>query len=991
MTSNRARQGATGTPDALSILEGIVLHIGQLLPAQGPMGVFVHHNTLHAFEHLPFDDALSEATQLLGGEPYLSESRYREELRRGRIQELDLVAEIQAELGERGDEPLFPPFSRSELRRRIVVHGIPDRSGPSLRWTLEETAVLTRLRTDLPFDARQAVALGLGGRAQRGEEESYVRALWLACRRGAQRTQDGEGPIAPAPLRHRDLLLRAFDFDIDEWVHPTLIRVTSAFLDQGIADWPMPGRERGLYHCFLETYRQRIARLCRPLGKVLQDLVSAEQERAHDSWGSLECSLVSLGIPLRDWQSFLLGESLALRGFAGMMRQFELRPDRVPTTPVPARLVDFLAIRLLILRAAIAHAALTVGFQGEVAALREWIGRRLPESRPRSVDERAWPLFHLAQLLGLSANDIDALPALAIERVESEFREFDTLARRRVFHRAYERQLRHRFFDAVIQHRPAPQPEQPRYQAIFCIDDREESIRRHLEEVDAQAETFGVAGFFGVAMYYQAATDAHPRPLCPVAIRPRHVVRESEPACSTRLRERLARGWTAALALADKNVHIGGRHARRGAFLFATIGVLWVIPLVLGVVFPWLRRAAARLYNLPRPRGRLLLELSADASQPFRDAEAGFTPEEMAEIVFAQLAPIGIRDRFASLVLVFGHGSAGLNNPHRSAYDCGACGGGHGGPNARAFAQMANDARVRKLLAEWGMIIPAQTWFVGGERNTTSNDLTLFDEDLIPAEVRGVAERAKRALDETRRRESHERARRFESAGLWLPPAATLVHVQARAEDLAQPRPECGHATNAVCFVGRRQRTRGLFLDRRAFLVSYDGTADPEGERLARVLSAVVPVVAGISLEYFFSYMDSAGFGAGTKLPHNVTALVGVMDGAQSDLRTGLPWQMVEIHEPVRLSIVVEASATVVRRLLGESGELKHLVDNGWVYLAALEPATAQLTEITSALVKQYTPERPLPVCHGDSRQHYFGRRGHLPFARIMPSAESAA
>src|SRR5439155_24283917 len=162
--------------------------------------------------------------------------------------------------------------------------------------------------------------------------------------------------------------------------------------------------------------------------------------------------------------------------------------------------------------------------------------------------------------------------------------------------------------------------------------------------------------------------------------------------------------------------------------------------------------------------------------------------------------------------------------------------------------------------------------------------------------------RARDAIDIARRREAHERCRRFDAVPRWYPPLAALAHVQGRAADLAQPRPEYGHATNAVCIIGRRTRTRGLFLDRRAFLVSYDpATADADGATLARVLAAVVPVAAGINLEYYFSRVDPVGYGSATKLPHNITALLGVMDGHASDLRTGLPWQMVEVHEPVRL------------------------------------------------------------------------------------------
>jgi uncharacterized protein YbcC (UPF0753/DUF2309 family) len=375
----------------------------------------------------------------------------------------------------------------------------------------------------------------------------------------------------------------------------------------------------------------------------------------------------------------------------------------------------------------------------------------------------------------------------------------------------------------------------------------------------------------------------------------------------------------------------------------------------------------------------------ATGSTPSKGEQAGFSTEEMAEVVLSQLSPIGIRDRFAPLVMVFGHGSTSLNNPHESAHDCGACGGGRGGPNARAFAQMANDPAVRAIVADWGLTIPQSTWFIGGERNTASSQLELFDVDLAPKHVRTLLARTRSSLEEARRREAHERCRRFETAPLWLSRTAGLLHVQARAADLAQPRPEYGHATNAACFIGRRRRTRGLFLDRRAFLVSYDPSGDGDGGLLSKLLTAVVPVVAGISLEYLFGYVDGVGYGSGTKLPHNVTALVGVMDGAESDLRTGLPWQMLELHEPVRLSIVVEADADLVRRLLRGNPELKRLVDNHWLFLAALDPDSDRLVEMSESEHRIYEPEQALRVCKGASQQHYEGRRGHLPFVAIDP------
>jgi uncharacterized protein YbcC (UPF0753/DUF2309 family) len=358
----------------------------------------------------------------------------------------------------------------------------------------------------------------------------------------------------------------------------------------------------------------------------------------------------------------------------------------------------------------------------------------------------------------------------------------------------------------------------------------------------------------------------------------------------------------------------------------------------------------------------------------------------MAEIVRRVLEDIGVRDRLSPLVLVIGHGSISLNNPHESAHDCGACGGGRGGPNARAFAQMANDARVRELLAAEGLSIDASTWFVGAQRNTCNNDVAFFDDDLIPPASRPLFEQAKAVIDTARRREAHERCRRFDAVPRWYPPLAALGHVEGRAEDLAQPRPEYGHATNAFCVVGRRTRTRGLFLDRRAFLVSYDPMNDDDDGILARMMAAVVPVVAGINLEYYFSYVDPTGYGCGTKLPHNVTSLLGVMDGAQSDLRTGLPWQMVEIHEPTRLTLVVEGPRDRVLRVVQGNPGIDRLVRNRWIWLACLDPQSGALWEWGSTGFVHHRPEHALSVVTGDSAAWYSAKRGFLSPVSIVPT-----
>jgi hypothetical protein len=961
-------------------LAHVIEHVAHLLPAQGPITVFIHHNTLHAFEHLPFEEAVVEGGRLLGCQPFLSEERYRREWHRGRIGDDDVRTVLDEALGEVGEAEVGGLAPRRVLRETWLRHGVPEAAGHALEWLLGETEALDALRGDLTPDARRRI---LGPSPARGEERRATRALWEACLFVVGRASVPAPPPAPLPVRHRDLLLAATGADPDALVHPLLIRLAASYLDQGLASWAMPDRDRGFHRAVIGLYA-RGRRWPDPFLGEVGELLAEEAEAARTPLGSIERSLERLGVRCDDRERFLMETALALRGWAGMMRQVEERPDRVPVHAPPARLTDFLAIRLLLDRAAAAVVAReTLDEPVELSRLREALAPRQGTKAAPALADRAWPLFHLAQLLGCRPGEVTALPLDRAVETLDEIAAFDSTTRRRLLHLAYERRLRRDTYAALVGPPPADPPPSPSFQAMFCIDEREESIRRHLEEVAPDCETFGAAGFFGVAMYYRAADEVHARPLCPVVLRPEHEVAEVATGPATgrsAWRGRLRHG----VGRLGLDLAVGSRSLVRGTLATALVGALASLPLVFRVLFP---RFAARMRHTGRRvlGGDALHRLAVERRDvtPSLGRWSGFTTAEMAGIVGGLLGDAGMAGRLAPLVVVVGHGSTSLNNPHESAHDCGACGGGRGGPNARAFAQMANDAAVRRLLAEAGRPLPAATWFVGAEHNTANDAIVWYDLDRVPQACRRLLREVRRAFDRARRRDAHERCRRFDAVPTWFPSPLALAHVETRAEDLAQPRPEYGHATNACCVVGRRARTRGLFLDRRAFLVSYDPTQDDaEGSALERLLGAVFPVVAGISLEYYFGYVDPTGYGCGTKLPHNVTALLGVMDGHASDLRTGLPWQMLEIHEPVRLSIVVEAPTDLLRRIVRRNEALDRLVSNRWIVLGALATDRAELHELCG---ERWVPSGvQMTVAQApDSVGWYRGRRGPLPFARL--------
>jgi len=778
------------------------------------------------------------------------------------------------------------PIDRSVLRARI--ENAAEYIGPL--WPLQTFNAANPLVgfEDQPFDraVQQAEQL-FGGQAY--PSTNVFRQAW----------ENGE--IAPSILTDRlaehgitqrpEVLLDRMENDegehrpdppSDHALNRVMAKWLAAFLDQGQADWPMPNRDDGFFAAWrtVAPYDASVPGIDSP-SDVPGTVVAAFEE-------------VLAAYPEEQWESIFAHHLAALPGWAGFIKWRARRANTPWQEAHPITLVDYLAVRLTL--------ASRMGYP----------------IAPKRADE-----------LPVNGNDRPFLPQIWLQ--------------------AWEDTYRSRLLDDLQQAGTtspnASAAERPDAQLVFCIDTRSEVIRRHVE-AQGDYETHGYAGFFGVPIQHQPYGSNVRVKSCPPIVDPKHRIAERpteqhrEQADRYDWWARLGRAGQGLLKTLKKNVAAAfGFVEGSGGFFGGAMAARTLLPSGL------FRLEKTVEDRLPGPDAFCEPTVDRAAVDPGENGGLPVGLSHEAKVLYAEAAfRLMGWTTFAPIVVFTGHGSQTPNNPYKSSLDCGACAGNPGGPNARVLAAICNDEAVREDLRERGIDIPNETVFLAGEHNTTTDGIRLFvDADDPPV--------SPKTLDQLRRdlraAQADATAERVESMNATVDAGrseASIHEMERRAADWAETRPEWGLAGNASFIIGPRALTRDLDLDGRAFLHSYDWSVDDDGTALENIMTGPLVVGEWINTQYYFSTVDNAAYGSGSKVTQNVVGKIGVVQGNGGDLMTGLPLQSLKadddtvMHRPLRLTAVIHAPLDRVDTILQHHAELAELFDNEWMHLTVMDP-----------------------------------------------------
>lgn len=659
----------------------------------------------------------------------------------------------------------------------------------------------------------------------------------------------------------------------------------AAFLDEGLAEWEMPGKQKGFY-------------------KAWRSLAEFDNELAVQSKKSIPKNAldalaeVLTDVEEKDYIALFSKHLAALPGWVGYIN-YRVDSNSLWQKTYPISLEDYLGVRL-------------------------WICKHL--KLPVFINEENKPLD----------NDREQLQYIWLKAWELSWQNHlvDTLEAQKI--------------TTTIEKENSSKPEA---QMVFCIDTRSEGIRRHVES-KGNYETFGYAGFFGLAMDYISLEDGLNRKSCPPIVASAYQVCEA-PVSQTdgKLIRYTNKNYN--LKFAEyflkrmKNMLPSAFGYVEGSGFFYGLYLL-VRTLLPGKFYRFKRKHTPEYESLCTPEIYETNTLETNGTSIPLEAKVGIVKSAFDLTGWQNFAPV---------ILFVGHGSHSANNPFGSSLDCGACAASPGRHNARMLALLANEPEVRRVLATQHQIkIPDTTIFIGAEHNTTTDEIVLFDAHVPDTHRKDIAVVRQNLL----RAQQTATKERLGLSG------NSVALAQGKANQWSETRPEWGLAKNAGFIVGPRELTKNGNMDGRCFLHSYAWELDETGAALEGIMQGPMVVTQWINNHYYFSSVDNDTFGGGTKITHNVTGRFGVVQGNGGDLKMGLPLQSLRssdtqvYHKPLRLSVLIQAPTSRIEAILDRNDNLKALLDNEWIYLLVMDPTNGNK-------VQRYEKDMPWKEVKGHS------------------------
>lgn len=452
-------------------------------------------------------------------------------------------------------------------------------------------------------------------------------------------------------------------------------------------------------------------------------------------------------------------------------------------------------------------------------------------------------------------------------------------------------------------------------QLVFCIDVRSEVFRRNLELTAPNIETKGFAGFFGLPVSYRYLGNENADSNCPVLLKPSILATETTKNTSENealIFERKKKSFFAQMITQYKRTPLV-------SFGFVSPLGLFYLPKII-----------SDSLNFTRP-----IEEKNNWNVPVHVDLPNFDEQEQKKWALSAVKNMGFTS-FSKLVCFIGHGTSTTNNPQNAGLTCGACGGHSGDKNALVAAAILNKPEIRKYLIEQGIEINYDTYFVPGHHNTTTDEVILINEDEIPPVLTKEVLLLKHHLSEARVKSLQERSIRM---GLKTSNSKTI---DLREKDWSEVQPEFGLADCHYFIIADRERTKGLQLNSSSFLHDYSWKTDNEFKILEGIVTAPMIVTTWINLQYYASTIDNDNFGSGNKVLHNVVNNFGILEGNNGDLKVGLAQQSVQsisgnIHEPLRLNVIIDAPEAAIRELALKHQLVLNLVKNQWINIYRLD------------------------------------------------------